>query len=91
MYNNYKIIGMEKELIINSGWQLCPKCYGDGNLLRYNSPTLVSSTPICDLCNGEKIINLGTGLPPSQELIGDQIRLKCRSMSHNGEVKLPNI
>lgn len=37
-------------------WQLCPKCNGDGNLGRYNSPNIVSEIPICDVCNGAKII-----------------------------------
>jgi DnaJ-class molecular chaperone len=47
-----------------SYWQLCPKCGGDGNLLRYNSPPIMSSSVICDVCNGKKIINIYTGLPP---------------------------
>lgn len=37
-------------------YQLCPKCNGDGDLARYNSPALHSGTPICDVCNGGKII-----------------------------------
>ena len=39
-------------------YQLCPKCYGDGNLLRYNSPAMMSTTiaPTCDVCYGNKII-----------------------------------
>lgn len=39
-------------------YQLCPKCHGDGDLLRHNSPPLLSTTavPICDVCEGEKII-----------------------------------
>lgn len=39
-------------------WQLCPKCFGDGNLGRYNCPPYMSTnvTPICDVCNGNKII-----------------------------------
>ena len=40
-----------------SSWQLCPKCNGDGNLSRYNSPNLSTTThPICDVCHGAKII-----------------------------------
>jgi len=41
-------------------YQLCPKCYGDGNLLRYNSPNMMSTTAaaICDVCNGNKIITM---------------------------------
>lgn len=37
-------------------YQLCPKCFGDGNLLRYNSPNYYSETPVCDVCKGEKLI-----------------------------------
>ena len=39
-------------------WQLCPKCNGDGNLLRYNSPPMMSTNiaPVCDVCNGAKIL-----------------------------------
>lgn len=37
-------------------WQLCPKCFGDGNLARYNSPSISSGIPICDVCHGKKII-----------------------------------
>lgn len=39
-------------------WQLCPKCYGDGNLARYNSPALmgINAIIVCDVCNGSKII-----------------------------------
>ena len=37
-------------------YQLCPKCNGDGDLARYNSPALSTGHPICDVCNGNKII-----------------------------------
>lgn len=39
-------------------WQLCPKCFGDGNLLRYNSPAMMgtNSNPTCNVCQGSKII-----------------------------------
>ena len=49
-----------------SGWQLCPKCNGDGNLFRYNSPPILStsSDAVCDVCHGKKIISIETGLPP---------------------------
>jgi DnaJ-class molecular chaperone len=52
---------------LSSGWQLCPKCNGDGDLYRYNSPPFISTNcrPICDVCNGKKIISIDTGLPPS--------------------------
>lgn len=48
---------LERE-IIDKVYQLCPKCLGDGNLLRYNSPAFMSTNvaTICDVCNGNKII-----------------------------------
>lgn len=47
-----------KHSVINRvPFQVCPKCGGDGNLLRYNSPALMGmTTPICDVCDGKKII-----------------------------------
>jgi hypothetical protein len=47
-----------------NGWQLCPKCGGDGHLMRYNSPPLLSGNAVCDVCDGKKIINVLTGRPP---------------------------
>lgn len=48
------------------GWQLCPKCNSDGNLFRYNSPSIIGTgtDTVCDVCKGKKIINIETGLPP---------------------------
>lgn len=39
-------------------YQLCPKCLGDGHLGRYNSPIVMSTSciPMCDVCNGSKVI-----------------------------------
>lgn len=38
-------------------YQLCPKCNGDGNLARYNSPPMSTSAfPQCDVCNGNKTL-----------------------------------
>ena len=50
----------------NQYWQLCPKCNGDGDLFRYNSPSIMGTNarPICDVCNGKKIISTVNGLPP---------------------------
>ena len=51
-------------------WQLCPKCFGDGNLMRYNSPNMsTNACPICDVCNGSKIIPK----PIMQASIGQQV------------------
>lgn len=42
----------------NNYWQLCPKCNGDGNLARYNSPSIISTDASlrCDVCNGSKVL-----------------------------------
>ena len=39
-------------------YQICPKCAGDGDLFRYHSPALMGTNarPICDVCEGKKII-----------------------------------
>ena len=39
-------------------YQLCPKCHGDGDLARHNSPSIISTTVsvTCDVCHGAKII-----------------------------------
>jgi len=47
---------------IDQGWQVCPRCNGKGFLddcLYY-----YTSSAICDVCNGKKIINIQTGKPP---------------------------
>lgn len=46
-----------------SGWQLCPKCNGSGYVYA-GIGTSMNTSAICDLCNGKKIINIETGLPP---------------------------
>lgn len=56
---NSQIVDYKKNLLGgNIPMQLCPKCNGDGNLLRYNSPAFMgtSEAPICDVCDGHKII-----------------------------------
>jgi DnaJ-class molecular chaperone len=42
-------------------WQKCPVCSGTGN--SFNSLSN-STSVICDVCNGRKIISEMTGLPP---------------------------
>ncbi len=39
-------------------YQICPKCVGDGDLFRHNSPAIMGTNarPICDVCEGKKII-----------------------------------
>ena len=61
------------ESTLSSGWQVCPKCKGQGSLwfppgLPWNETYLSSGTTFeCDVCNGKKIISLETGLPPNNE------------------------
>jgi len=51
-------------------WQQCPQCKGSGV-----EPTIGihSNIPICTVCNGSKIINQLTGLPPSRSPILDSV------------------
>lgn len=49
----YKTDAPKKETV-NGGWQLCPKCNGDGHL--------IGTT--CGVCYGRKIISINNGLPP---------------------------
>jgi hypothetical protein len=55
-------------------WQLCPKCNGQG-VVQYPPGLPVNETILtcklsyeCDLCKGEKIINIFTGEPPKSVL-----------------------
>lgn len=46
-------------------WQLCPKCSGAGIVYtNWEGHGLFSTTCICDLCNGKKVISIFTGEPP---------------------------
>lgn len=57
IYTATELFAMGKVRMAHSQqYQLCPKCNGDGNLLRYNSPNVYSETPICDVCNGAKVL-----------------------------------
>jgi len=56
-----------------SEYQLCPKCNGDGNLARYNSPSMVSTDAalICDVCNGAKTLIKPVVFPAAPAYKGD--------------------
>jgi hypothetical protein len=61
-----------REKVGSLGWQLCPKCLGQGNVERpHGLPSTVTqwtSSQInfqCDVCLGKKIISLETGNPKS--------------------------
>jgi DnaJ-class molecular chaperone len=44
-------------------WQKCPSCYGTGasqQIIPYSN----STTPVCTVCRGKKIISRVTGKPP---------------------------
>lgn len=45
-------------------WQVCPICSGTGMQLCDSQYTSIGYTA-CATCDGEKIINKETGLPPS--------------------------
>jgi len=49
-------------------WQQCPQCKGSGV-----KPIIgtYSNIPVCTVCNGAKIINQLTGLPPNRSPILD--------------------
>lgn len=66
-------------------WVLCPKCLGDGNLSRYNSPAIVSTscTPVCDVCNGAKVLLSPSSTHPLQEKI-DGLRAGLQAISDEG-------
>lgn len=40
-------------------WQVCPMCKGSGQVK-------TSGHDICPVCNGKRIINEATGLPPNE-------------------------
>lgn len=54
------------------GWQLCPKCNGQGIVSKppyvagdVNHWSDTSMSHQCNVCNGQKIISTVNGLPPS--------------------------
>ena len=44
-------------------WQKCPVCNGTGKSADF--VTTSSTIPVCDVCNGKKIISQVNGLPPA--------------------------
>ena len=59
---------IESKKIHSKGWQLCPKCDGIGILNRhyYEGMEYRIEQDICDICEGKKIIDIETGLPPKK-------------------------
>ncbi|NMB83276.1 MAG: hypothetical protein GYA14_15815 [Ignavibacteria bacterium] len=59
-----------KTQIIPVGWQVCPKCNGQGTTwfppnVPYNPTYTGDGNPFeCDVCGGKKIIDVVYGLPP---------------------------
>lgn len=64
-------------------WQRCPICDGTGT--KIVSMVSSNSLPLCDVCNGMKIISTVNGLPPvgtpqtvisaiSRELTGQELK-----------------
>lgn len=60
----------QEVIMVPSGWQLCPKCKGQGKLwfppgIPFNETfTSEGSTFECDVCKGKKIISIDFGYPP---------------------------
>jgi hypothetical protein len=54
-------------------WQKCPICNGSG---RDFTPLSNSSSSICSVCDGSKIISELTGLPPSLSINNEGLDLK---------------
>ena len=44
-------------------WQKCPACEGTGLVPPIH---LMNTVEVCSTCNGKKIINILTGLPPTE-------------------------
>lgn len=42
------------------GWQICPKCLGEGYMEDY----ILGNRVLCNLCKGKMIVNILTGMPP---------------------------
>jgi hypothetical protein len=60
--------GVQSAPITNVGalehyWEKCPNCKGTGLIALEGNST--SAIGVCPVCNGEKIINVITGKPPS--------------------------
>lgn len=58
-----------------SGWQVCPKCSGQGTVSKppylagdINHWSCSQGQYECNVCNSKKIINIVTGLPPDSFL-----------------------
>jgi hypothetical protein len=66
-----------KECLQGGGWQICPKCQGQGNVwyppnIPWNQTYLSDGRPFeCDVCKGRKIISIDTGLPPIDSPLKD--------------------
>ena len=70
-------------------WQLCPKCNGQGT--NYNHQA-TSTSCICDLCNGHKVISIFTGKPPQQSSVSTAITNLEHLQPFEGDIltKQPN-
>lgn len=52
-------------------WQKCPNCNGAG--VTYY-PMSISTSAVCDVCKGRKIIHQLSGLPPASKDEGTDFR-----------------
>jgi len=70
-------------------WQQCPNCKGSGTVLY---PLSHSTSAVCTVCRGHKIISELTGLPPISEPVkwGDNSSSSHSSSSYDKNIKTMN-
>lgn len=64
-------------------WQLCPKCNGNGSILP--GVTTASSSCICDVCHGQKIISRIIGVPPIKTVTRERPNIRSYSSGEENE------
>lgn len=67
-------------------YQKCPICNGTGKINTYGLSTLTME--ICDTCNGTKIIDDITGLPPSRNFVKSSTNTTDFKMTNNASGEL---
>jgi len=69
--NEAETPALKQGAVMLSGWQACPKCSGQGTVSKppylagdINQWSDSVGQHECNVCKGEMIINIATGLPP---------------------------